>query len=159
MFIYIKISAKEIKALKKFSQFLKRFNNLCVDIVSFSKHKTKKFVTILKSPHVNKTAQEQFEYRWYTQEFFINSPKPLTLLSFLKRSKTRLFSGMKFEVKKVVSTNQKKTLTLNLIDPDNIPLKEVIDCSKKNRLFLNKYLRLFDCYGEIYSNQLELYTN
>lgn len=159
MLIYIKISAKEIKTLKKFFGFLNRFDSLYITLTPFSKFKTKKFVTILKSPHVNKTAQEQFEYRWYVKEFFINSLKPLMFLSFLKRLKTFNFSGIRFEVKSIVSVNQNNELMLHLLDPDTVQLTKTKRFYKNNSLVLNRYLRLFDCYGESYSSQTRSYLN
>ena len=68
MFINIKISSKNKKSLQN---FLKVFELFCEKknlksntfIKYFSqKQKTSNIYTILKSPHVNKKAQEQFEY-------------------------------------------------------------------------------------------------
>jgi ribosomal protein S10 len=78
MFFHIKVSSKDKKVLENFGQFLSKLEMTSNFLKSFSKQNTRKFVTILKSPHVNKTAQEQFEFRFYTKEFVISSFKPLT---------------------------------------------------------------------------------
>jgi ribosomal protein S10 len=85
MFLYFKVSSKDNKILKKFLRFLLKLNILPVAIKHIPKQQKRKFVTILKSPHINKTAQEQFEFRYYSKEFVINSVKPLTFFLIIKQ--------------------------------------------------------------------------
>ena len=54
----------------------------------FSKKKKIKKFAILKSPHIYKSAQEQFEYRIYSKKILINSFKPSIFLLVLKKIKS-----------------------------------------------------------------------
>ena len=76
MFFYLKVSCKDKRILEKFTKVLMEIKSLPIFIKPFPKHKKRKFITILKSPHVNKTAQEQFEYRFFSKHFLIFSLKP-----------------------------------------------------------------------------------
>nr|YP_009495582.1 ribosomal protein S10 [Nitzschia sp. (in: diatoms)]AWQ64312.1 ribosomal protein S10 [Nitzschia sp. (in: diatoms)]BCQ06515.1 ribosomal protein S10 [Nitzschia putrida] len=142
MFFYFKVSSKDSQVLEKFVKFLLKLETSPTIIKYFSKQKKRKFVTILKSPHVNKTAQEQFEFRFYSREFFIDSFKPLTFFLVIKRIKDLSFPGLKLEVKGLLNKEKKNNSFLKVINPDNIVL------NKSN--FQNKYIKLFDCYGESY---------
>jgi hypothetical protein len=114
---------------------------------------------VLKSPHVNKTAQEQFEYRYFSKDFLVFSFKPLTFFLLLKKLKNLSFSGIKIEIRGLLEKKKTGKPVLKLITPDNIVLREV--CFKNNNLKKNKtldfdyslskkYIQLFDSYGEIY---------
>jgi ribosomal protein S10 len=167
MFFHIKVSSKDKKVLENFGQFLSKLEMTSNFLKSFSKQNTRKFVTILKSPHVNKTAQEQFEFRFYTKEFVISSFKPLTFFLILKKVNNLSFSGMNLKVKSLFKRNEKKKVTA--VNPDNTNLNTVKShglVQKKNlkqKMFNNKnfqtfdasssvskrYIQLFDCYGEM----------
>lgn len=166
MFFNLKISCKDERIIKKFLRFLIKIEFLPIHFKSFSKPEKRKFVTVLKSPHVNKTAQEQFEYRIYTKQLFIRSFKPLTFFLFLKKVKNQSFPGLSFEVKGVLGKNDLPKYALKIVSPDNLILKSSINLSKKKKceknseeffktysskfLFHKKYLQLFDLHGEIY---------
>ena len=99
MFFYLKVSCKDKRILEKFVKVFTKIKSLPIFIKPFPKHKRRKFITILKSPHVNKTAQEQFEYRFFSKHFLVFSPKSRTLFVLLKKLKNLSFSGIKLEVK------------------------------------------------------------
>lgn len=167
MFFHIKVSSKDKKVLENFGQFLSKLETTSNFLKSFSKQNVRKFITILKSPHVNKTAQEQFEFRFYTKEFIVNSFKPLTFFLILKRINNLSFSGIDLKVKGLFKENKKKILIA--VNPDNTNLNTVKNyglIQKKNlkqKMFRNKnlqkfnesfsfskrYIQLFDCYGEM----------
>lgn len=166
MFFYLKISSKDKRVLKKFLHFLTKMNFFHIFLKSFPKNEKRKFVTVLKSPHVNKTAQEQFEFRFYSKHLLIHSFKPLTFLLLLKKVKNLSFSGLNLEVKGFVEKNKMYKHTLKVINPDNIILNssESLNLSKKhsnkslkqavknynpNFSSCRKYIQLFDLYGEI----------
>jgi len=169
MFFYLKISCKDKRILKKFLYFFKKLEFFPVLLKSFPKSEKRKFVTVLKSPHVNKTAQEQFEYRYYSRHFFIRSFKPLTFFLFLKKLKNLSFPGINFEVKSFINRNKSHKHVLQIISPDNITFKKVqshqkkrvkqdlaqatsVLFSKSEKPFLvlsKKYMQLFDLYGEV----------
>jgi ribosomal protein S10 len=166
MFFYIKASSKDKKVLEKFSWFLSKLETSTFILKCFSKQKKRKFITILKSPHINKTAQEQFEFRFYSKRFLINSFQPLTFLFILKKIKNLSFSGLNLEVKSLLEYNEKNKNFLKLISPDNLTLNIKRDCNKQKlanksfsqNLLLKKYIQLFDCYGETFLKDI-IYLN
>ena len=151
MFFYLKVSSKNKKVLEQFVQFLSKLKSSSTILKHFAKQKQRKFVTILKSPHVNKTAQEQFEVKFYSKQFLINSLKPLTYFLFLKKLKNTSFPGIKLELKGLFSKLEESEMLLKLTNPDNIITQNKRDLKISNQLkfFQTKYIQLFDCYGEI----------
>lgn len=166
MFFYLKISCKDKRILKNFLHFLAKMNFLPISLKSFPKNKKRKFVTVLRSPHVNKTAQEQFEFRLYSKHLLIHSFKPLTFLLLLKRLKNLSFTGLNLEVKGFVEKNKMYKHTLKIVNPDNITLynlkslnlsvkhpnknlKQLPENYNSDFSYCKKYIQLFDLYGEI----------
>ena len=164
MFFYLKISCKDKRILKIFLRFFTKIKFLPFFLKSFSKHEKRKVVTVLKSPHVNKTAQEQFEYRLYSKHFLIHSFKPFTFFLLIKKLKNLSFPGLNLEVKGFLGKDKTQNQLLQIVDPDNIILKSAHflflrkPFLKKTRykknynsefFFSKKYLQLFDLYGEI----------
>jgi hypothetical protein len=163
MFCYLKVSCKDKRILKKLLYFFTKTKLLPFFLKSFSKHGKRKIITVLKSPHVNKTAQEQFEYRLYSKNFLIYSLKPFTFFLLLKKLKNLSFPGLNLEIKGLLGKNQNQVLQTT--DPDNIIFKKTafLYLSKPASLkktqykksynselfFCKKYLQLFDLYGEI----------
>jgi len=156
MFFHIKVSAKDKKIVENFSQFISKLQFTSNSVCSISKQNLRKFITILKSPHVNKTAQEQFEFRIYTKEFVINSFKPLTLFLALKKINNLSFSGLNLKINNLFTRNTKKKLII--LNPDSVNLNTTekfnslsySDLSNTQRLSSSKkYIQLFDCYGEV----------
>ena len=166
MFFYLKVSCKDKRILEKFIRVFTKIKSLPIFIKPFSKREKRKFITILKSPHVNKTAQEQFEYRFFSKHFLVFSPKSQIFFLLLKRLKNLSFSGLKLEVKGVFEKNMTNKYFLKLVSPDNIILQKSYAIQKnfkkdklspkiskltKSELDLSKkYIQLFDFYGEIY---------
>ena len=162
MFFYLKVSCKDRRILEKFTKILAKIKSLPISIKPFPKHKRKKFITILKSPHVNKTAQEQFEYRFFSKHFLIFSSKSRTFFLLLKKLKNLSFSGIKLEVKGLFQKKNADKYTLKLINPDNIVLEKPYLIQKGfkksesskfvlgERNLAKKYIQLFDSYGELY---------
>ena len=107
MIIYLYIKTKNYHSLKKFSRIL---------IISFLKQKIKKvkyyplskkrtLYSILKSPHVNKTAQEQFEFKYSHRKIVIFSKSFLKTLIIIKRYYSSIFYDIKIKVLFSLSTN------------------------------------------------------
>ena len=166
MFFYLKVSCKDKKILEKFTRVFTKIKSLPIFVKPFPKHEKRKFVTILKSPHVNKTAQEQFEYRFFSKHFLVFSMKPQIFFLLLKRLKNLSFSGIKLEVKGVFEKKVTNKYILKLVNPDNIVLQKQYLTQKSFRKerrnnkgfkavatsldLSKKYIQLFDSYGEIY---------
>ena len=156
MFFHIKVSAKDKKVLENFSQFISKLQFTSNSVRLLSKQNLRKFVTVLKSPHVNKTAQEQFEFRIYTKEFVISSFKPLTLFLVLKKINNSSFSGLNLKIESLFKRNAKKKLIA--LNPDSVdlgttekfnPLLHLNLSNNQNLSLSKKYIQLFDCYGEM----------
>ena len=166
MFFYLKVSCKDKRILEKFIKVFTKIKSLPIFIKPFPKHKRKKFITVLKSPHVNKTAQEQFEYRFFSKHFLVFSPKSQTFFLLLKKLKNLSFSGIKLEVKGIFQKNANDRYILKWVNPDNIVLEKTYLIQKNfnknkkrnevSKFILNqsdlskKYIQLFDSYGELY---------
>ena len=172
MFFYLKVSCKDKRILKKFITIFTKIKSLPIFLKSFPIYEKRKFVTVLKSPHVNKTAQEQFEYRFYSKNFLIRSFKPFTFFSCLKKLKILSFPGVNLEIKGLFEQNKTNKHLLKMISPDNIVVKnssqthtckqkfkmntqaKIIQTVSKNletsSFLAKKYIQLFDLYGEIY---------
>ncbi len=151
MFINIHISSKSYKSIKFFSEFF--LNKLVTDKLKltssnlfFQNSIKKKIFTVLKSPHVNKTAQEHFEYRLYTHQFKIYSSKSFLLLLFLKKLKHNVFSDILFKVE-IINQPLKHTQKLkNKINPDNFVLPSNFIC-------LKEYIKILNNYGNLVLKQ------
>jgi ribosomal protein S10 len=153
MFFHLKVSSKDNKVLEKFVQFLSKLETSPIVLKYFSQQKKRKFITVLKSPHINKTAQEQFEFRYYNKQFLINSFKPSRFLLVLKKIKNLSFPGIKLEVKGLFDKNKNDNSFSKMINPDNVILKKKGNLKVKkqqhSKSFQKKYIQLFDFYGEI----------
>ena len=149
MFFYVKISSKDLKTLKLFLLFLSKFQNSSLILKYFPKQKFKKVITVLKSPHANKSAQEQFEYRVYTKNLVISSLQNLKFLYFLKKVQNTIFSFIHIEIKWLYNKNSKYNNLLQKLNPNNLNVKFFTNDRIKSNKILS-YVQLMDCYGELY---------
>jgi ribosomal protein S10 len=145
MFIYLKASSKDQKPLEKFAQLFSKLEDSTLTIKCLPKKKKRKFVTVLKSPHVNKTAQEQFEFRFYNKQFLVNSFKPFTFLYFLKKIKNVSFSGIRLEIKILFVNHSNLRFFLTSTNPDTVILN-----TSNNSKALKDYISFFDLHGEVF---------
>jgi ribosomal protein S10 len=151
MFFQLQIVSKDKKVLKNFLRFFFELQKTSSTWNVISSSNKKDVITVLKSPHVNKTAQEQFEYRTYSKFFLINSFKPSIFLLTLKKIKGLSFSGVSLKVTGLSSQGKKFSKTLSLLNPKNVILKtnyKISSTNNSNQGF-TKYIQLFDCHGEI----------
>lgn len=102
---YITVISKNKSSIKSISTFLNNVNNnknLNLNIIKkyFQKKNKKKVFAVLKSPHVNKIAQEQFEFKVISKQFLI---KPtianFKFLLLLKKIESNLVSDIKIIIK------------------------------------------------------------
>lgn len=153
MFFYLKASSKDKKVLDNFIKYLSRLEASPLVLKHFSKQNKRKFITILKSPHVNKTAQEQFEFRFYSKQFLVNSFRPFTFLLTLKKIKNLSFPGLDLKIKGLFDISKCQKKVLDVIDLDNVIIRKTVnpiqDKQKIEKKAEQRYVQLFDCYGEI----------
>nr|QYC61850.1 ribosomal protein S10 [Actinocyclus sp. mgcode 4] len=144
----IKISSQNKKQLKKFLIVLKSFNRkskINLKISSFSNILLKKKnFSVLKSPHVHKTAQEQFYLKSHIISLqFLNLLQLEKLLLFLKFFNSIFFDfTLKLQVELFFKLflNFKKQL-LNTFIPNNFLVT--------NYKSLVKFVELFNTLGEL----------
>lgn len=87
------MASKDRDSLQRFTKLISTLKSSQELVSSLPKQQIKKFVTVLKSPHVNKTAQEQFEFRIFNRKLFVNPLKSAKFLHLLKKSRTEVFPG------------------------------------------------------------------
>ena len=95
--LQIQLQSVYNKPLILYLRFLKFFlNKLFLKVSIFNLPKTRKRITLLKSPHVNKTAKEQFEIFYYKALITIKEPVCLQKLKYLFLNKPK---GIKLKIK------------------------------------------------------------
>jgi ribosomal protein S10 len=114
----------------------------------FQKKRKKKTLTILKSPHVNKTAQEQFEYRIYSKQLTVYSSQNFQYLVFLKKINAHLFPDIKIKTEFNIEQTMEKQI--EVFNPSNLKIDLLRDKNRRNLKIKTKNLiRTFDIYGEL----------
>ena len=174
----IKLYCKDKKTLKKIFKFLSLQYNTEIKKLQtplyFNQKKTKiKKITVLKSPHVNKSAQRHFEYRIYSIKIQVCSYKPQKYLFVLKKLQNYIFPEVKITIKqKINQKNNQKLIENNFLNPDNyrtelklpvdnqqqkLKYKKNMSSKKRNYFNLNNkffektvlYIKMFDYYGNV----------
>jgi small subunit ribosomal protein S10 len=86
----LRIKSLNKDSLNLYKSFLeKSLKNININFKIFNLPTKKQRVTLLKSPHVNKAAREQFEIKYYTTTLEINSNIENRLLKFLILNKPK----------------------------------------------------------------------
>lgn len=121
---------------------------------------SKKRLTILKAPHVYKTAQEQFEIRNFQRQFIIQTTNSKKFLKYIKNLKLKKFSNVNLIISTI--SNKKFFESNNLTDITYFFLKyfKINSCcyslttktiaSKTNNFLTQKYLISLDMLGEFH---------
>lgn len=111
------------------------------ETLSFLRKKTQiKKITVLKSPHVNKKAQEQFQFVIHKNrmKYFSWENKKNTM--FLKKIKNSILPSLKIKIEKTLSSNENQVNKIKSLNPlINVepnttlsPLKQL----KKKKMFI-----------------------
>ena len=151
--------------------FLFLLNNFKkVSLKRHFKKKTKRhIVTILKSPHVNKKAQEQFESHMFSQQLSSYSFNKFKNLFFFRNINENILSDLKLKIKFSSNKTKEKSLQVSMFHPNNFKIRKhknvlsqsiKLDKKRINNLtqFSNKQvqtlnmLKVFDIYGELIMN-------
>lgn len=145
MLFNIHICTKNYKSLQNFVKTISKkslLKLLSVTNSTYSIERKNKIFTVLKSPHVNKTAQEHFEQNFYSKKFKIYSYKPFLFLVFLKTLKQNHFTDLTFKIEVVNQPQKHKQILKNKINPDNFSVL-------RNTESLNNYLKILNNYGHL----------
>ena len=148
---------------KSLNNFLKLFNFYKFDRVSIVKInklvKMRKVVTLLTSPHVNKTAQEQFEKRKKLLQismFFGVYGKLNKIIVNMKKVLVKLFSDIKLTLKYATKSISGQISIFNVLKSNNFKFNSFkasninkILKSKKKLVKFKTYLKILNIYGEL----------
>lgn len=145
MFIILDIKSKNRQELSNFIKFYlsnKMLNRLTNSVTYQQKPVKKKIITVLKSPHVNKTAQETFEFKYHRKMLKIFSSRPALFLIILKKIKETFFSELDLKIhfvfnRKIEKNKLKHTFNINLYYLEN------------NKIKFIDYLKRLEVFGEI----------
>ena len=153
MVFLIKISSKKKETLQLFLMFISKLENNNLLIKYFPKQKIKKFITVLKSPHIYKSAQEQFEFRVHTKKLRVSSAQHLKFLYFLKKSQINIFPFINLKIEGIYSRQSQFNIIASKLNPNKFNNNFFSENMFKNdikNIDLIKYFNLLDCYGEYY---------
>ena len=136
----LKIRSKNEKSLKNFSHFF--FKHLKTKFNIIKKPSTtpakQKLITFLKSPHVNKTAQEHFEIDIFTKKVFIKGSFLEKNFIFLKKILIKLFQDISIHLE--ITTNEKvhKKNSLSIFHPNNFKFSKSLSPQKNFKRYKQK---------------------
>ena len=141
MYLNIAIRSKNYNSLKSFLRIFKTLTKTeelkLNKILKVFQHKRfKKVFTVLRSPHVNKSAQEQFEYNLFVKHVNIKSQQILKILIILKKIKTISFSDILVKLKFIINSKSKKDIFIY-----NLKSKKIRIVLKKKRKTYNAICR------------------
>jgi hypothetical protein len=159
---------KEFNLLILFLCYYLFFNSNIIKKISSKKIKKNK-ISLLKSPHVNKKSQEQFEIRWLKKNFILKIQKSFKYLVFLKKISCNMFSNLNLKIKQILNNKQDKfNIVLNsnffriklkvfkINNLKNFKLIKKINLSKKKTKFknllakkINSLVNIFELSGSI----------
>ena len=123
MLLCISIKSKNKNSLNSFLKTIQKLYSIKEPKTSNSKRLLKRF-TVLKSPHVNKTAQEQFELIIFSKDMLTEDPQAFKLLVVLKKLKKSLCSDVSMKLKFFVQRETSLKITpfneiVKTIRPEN----------------------------------------
>merc|ERR1712187_248193 len=97
--------SKDRKSLKRYLNLLIKSSKLLklnlTNRTNSGKRKIKR-VSVLKSPHVNKTAQEQFEFELFSSKLIVETTQTFKILTLIKKLRSTILSSVKIKVNSIV---------------------------------------------------------
>nr|UXN44143.1 ribosomal protein S10 [Navicula sp.] len=139
----IKLYSKDKKTINNFLQFFKQHQNkknFPITLNLKRKKKRKNMITILKSPHVNKKAQTQFQQITYATvgEFFSWDRKKSAIC--LKKLKNNLFPGSKIKIENAFGfkSNSEKTFNGKILLIKKSTFSTLLSKKKQILIFTNQ---------------------
>lgn len=129
-------SSSNEKSLNNFLELLKEnFKNKQTSIIKIGRViENKKIVTILKSPHVNKSAQEQFEKREKVVQIYLISENFNKTIITIKKILTTIFRDIKLTIKYLTNNKSNKNNVLSVFKNTNFKI------NYSNKIPINKSL-------------------
>ena len=163
-------SSSNEKSLKNFLELLKEnFKNKQTNMIGTGRFMgNKKIVTILKSPHVNKTAQEQFEKREKIVQIFLISENFNKTILAIKNIFNTIFRDIKLTIEYLTNNYSNKRNLLSVFKNTNFKMNGPNKICTNKLLFIKKtiknlyaikspiklktYLAILSNYGDIILN-------
>jgi ribosomal protein S10 len=151
MKLHLKISSKNKNSQALFLKTIAKIwhkNNLNLNyfVKNSQQIKIKYVFTILKSPHVNKTAQEQFEYNLSSKKLKFYTFRLLKLIIMLRKLRSELFPDVETKVYIVLNIKGSTKFKNYRLNPNAYKLK-VVKYPNTDKLL--SYLTLFDFNGSL----------
>ena len=152
-FVELTIESKNKNSLKNFLLSIKKtaknkafsLNKFCKII---QKQKKSRTFSVLKSPHANKKAQEQFRTYIFSKKMKLNTFQIIKYLIILKKIQQELFIDVQFRLKFSVKTKNNKFLSYEF-NPSKLQFAPKFGFFDKQ---FHLYLTLINFYGK-YVNQ------
>ena len=149
MFISITLKSKNRNSILKFLKILKNFSNnkklqLNRKLIIQQNKDSKKVFTVLKSPHVNKTAQEQYEFKLFSKRLKVDSFQIIKSLIAVKKIQTILFSDVQLYIKFNINDIKKKRKLVNRFHFN----ENLFKINKCNLEFIELHLLIYYYYGK-----------
>lgn len=115
----IKLYSKNKESLKQFKKLIESINKKWKNVTFSVKDikKKRKRITVLKSPHVNKTAQTQFQSIVYSSNIRYFSWDVKKNYIILKRIKNYMFPDIKIKTEQIVFDKKTKAFKQNSFLP------------------------------------------
>jgi len=142
MFVCIQINSKNRNSLNFFIKLLFKLCNFYrLNVLTFMKIFNKKsqhrILSILQSPHVNKTSQEQFEYRLTSKQLNIKSCQIFKLLKIIKNLKDVVGTNIAIKLLYITVKNMSKKYK-------HLFFKKYYMQSFRDKKLTKNYLKLID---------------
>ena len=137
----ILVSSNKNESLQHFFELFTKFKFLNLKVNLKQVKKRKSIVSVLKSPHVNKTAQEQFNRFKISRLLKIRSIDDGIFIVFLKYLKGGGYPDVRVHCTFNILTKPR--------NPKSLQNPDVVVYNSKGTVSSLKYLRLLDLYGGV----------
>ena len=149
MKLHLKILSKNKKSqtlfLKTVNQIWHKSHlDLNYLVKNYQQTKLKRVFTVLKSPHVNKTAQEQFEYNILSKKLEFYTFRLFKLIIILQKLQNELFPDVQTKIHIVLKISDLTKFNFYRLNPKLYKLK-MVKCINTSKI--KNYLTLFDLHG------------
>ena len=156
-FISLKLTSKSFVTLHRFMHLaLRNLPNTGIGIKNSEQKNRIRKITLLKSPHVDKTAQEHFEIREFLVNITLCCTKSIEFIIALKLIARELFPNIKLKTKFLTNDRELKEITHKLVRPENSKFEVLAlrartpnDSRVEHCRLINANLILFELYGEV----------
>ena len=99
------------KSSNHFLKFVKKSQNFKEPLHFTRRKKRRKRISVLKSPHINKKAQEQFQFITFNTQFTYLITDTKKEILFLKKIKDNIFPGTKIKIENIQTTHRENSRT------------------------------------------------